>query len=94
MVRVAEALVEAFGADKVCITDLNRKNVQTAKFGVTIWDGRTHTEELIRQCDVILVTGTTLGNGTFDEIWTWIRTYGREYVIYGMTGAGVCELMK
>ena len=90
---IAEALVESFGVEEVCITDLNRKNVQAVKFGVTIWDGRTHTEELVRQSDVVLVTGTTFVNGTFDEVWAWIRTCGREYVIYGVTGAGVCELM-
>jgi uncharacterized protein (DUF4213/DUF364 family) len=91
---IAEALVESFGVDKVCISDLNRKNVQTVKFGVTIWDGKGQTEELIRQSDAVLVTGTTLVNGTFDGIWGWVQSYGSEYVIYGVTGAGVCELMN
>ena len=91
---IAEALVESLGAENVRITDLNRKNVETLKFGVTVWDGRTRTEELIGQSDVVLVTGTTLVNGTFDTIWDCIQSYRREYEVYGVTGAGVCELMN
>ena len=91
---IAEALVECSGAGGVRITDLNRKNLQTVRFVVSIWDGRTQTEELIRQSDVVLVTGTTLVNGSFDGIWDWIRTYNRDYIVYGVTGAGVCELMN
>jgi hypothetical protein len=91
---IAEALVASFGADYVRITDLNRKNTEAVKFGVTIWDGRTQTEELIRLSDVVVVTGTTLVNDTFDPVWTWIQSYGRHYLIYGVTGAGVCKLMN
>ena len=90
---IAEALVESFGVDNVRITDLNRKNIQAVKFGVSIWDGRTQTEELIRRSDLVLVTGTTLVNGTFDSVWSWIQGYGKDYLIYGVTGAGVCRLM-
>ena len=91
---IAEALVGSFGSENVRITDLNPKNVHAMKFGVTVWDATTQTEELIRQSRVVLVTGTTLVNGTFDQIWDWIHSYGRDYLIYGVTGAGVCELMN
>jgi len=90
---IAEALVGSFGVGHVRITGLNQQNVQTMRFGVAVWDGRTKTEELIRESDVVLVTGTTLVNGTFDRIWSWIRSYEKDYLIYGVTGAGVCELM-
>ncbi|MBN2563918.1 MAG: hypothetical protein JXQ75_23635 [Phycisphaerae bacterium] len=90
---IAEALVGTFGAENVRITDLNASNVQAVKFGVTIWDGRTRTEELVRQSSVVVVTGTTLVNGTFDGILGWVRDYGKDYLVYGVTAAGVCELM-
>ncbi len=90
---IAEALVRTFGVDNIRITDLNRKNVQAVKFGVTIWDGRTRTEELIRRSDVVLVTGTTLVNETFDRIWSCIRACGKDCLVYGVTAAGVCELI-
>jgi hypothetical protein len=90
---IAEALVAAFGAENVRITDLNPDNVGAVKFGVTVWDGRTRTESLVRESHVVVVTGTTLVNGTFDEIWKWINNFGAGYLIYGVTAAGVCELM-
>ena len=91
---IAEALVSTVGVGNVQITDLDRKNIRAVKFGVTIWDGRTKTEELIRRSDVVIVTGTTLVNDTFDGIWNLIRGHGKDYLIYGVTAAGVCELMN
>jgi hypothetical protein len=90
---IAEALVKVFGAENVRITDLNRDNVGAVKFGVTVWDGRTRTEALVRESRVVVVTGTTLANGTFDEIRKWINSFGADYLVYGVTAAGVCELM-
>ena len=90
---IAEARAGVLGSENVRITDLNRKNIGTVKFGVTIWDGKTQTEELIRQSRVVIVTGTTLVNGTFDSIWDWIHRHGKDYLIYGVTTAGVCTLM-
>lgn len=90
---IAEALAEAFGPQNVRITDLNRKNIGRSKFGVTIWDGKTRTEDLVRCCDVVVITGTTLVNGTFDAIWNWVREHGKDYLIYGVTAAGVCALL-
>ncbi len=89
---IAEALVGVFGPEKVRITDLNQRNVGAVKFGVTIWDGKSQTEELIRRSRVLVVTGTTLVNGTFDGIWDWIQKHGRDYLIFGVTAAGVCAL--
>ena len=59
---------------------------------MTIWDGKTQTEELIRRSRVVIVTGTTLVNGTFDRIWDWIQRNSKDYLIYGVTAAGVCTL--
>ncbi len=90
---IAQALVDTLGVGNVRITDLNRKNVQTVKFGATIRDGRTQTEELVSRSRVVIVTGTTLVNGTFDSIWNWIQSYDRDYLVYGVTAVGVCTLM-
>jgi len=89
---IAENLVETFGAENVRITDLNKQNVNSSKYGVKVWDGNDMTEELIKQSDVILITGTTFVNGTFDPTMNCIRNYKKDYVIYGVTGAGICKL--
>ena len=91
---IAHALTREFGTEAVRITDLNPQNVGTRKAGVTIWDARTQTTELIKTRDLILVTGTTLVNGTFDEILNLARAAHKRLVVYGTTAAGVCRLMN
>jgi len=91
---IAENLIETFGAENVRITDLNKQNVNSFKFGVKVWDGNEWTEELVKQSDVILITGTTFVNGTFDHIMRCIQNYRKDYLIYGVTGAGICKLMR
>lgn len=90
---IAEALIETFSASSVKITDLNKQNIGSTKYGVEIWDGRKMTGDLISKSDVVLITGTTLVNGTFDSIMDCVRNYGKDYLIYGVTPAGVCKLM-
>ncbi len=90
---IAERLVETFGSDHIRITDLNRDNIGKHKFGVEIWDGDERTEDLVDASNVIIFTGTTLINDTFGRIWNRIQSQGKEYLIYGVTAAAVCELM-
>jgi uncharacterized protein (DUF4213/DUF364 family) len=89
---IAERLVERFGADRVRMTDLDADNIGRTRFGVEVWDGATRTEDLIEYADVVVFTGTTLVNGTFDGIWEAIHARGREYVVYGVTAAGAAAL--
>jgi uncharacterized protein (DUF4213/DUF364 family) len=90
---IAENLIETFGIENVRVTDLNKQNIHSFKFGVKVWDGNEMTEELIKQSDVILITGTTFINGTFDHIMLCVQHYRKDYLIYGVTGAGICKLL-
>ena len=90
---IAERLVTTFGKKNVKITDLNRANINKEKYGVIIRDGKRITEELVQSSDLILVTGTTLVNGTFDNIWELIQEYRKDYLIYGVTAAGISKLI-
>jgi len=90
---IAERLVDAFEADHVQITDLSQDNIGKRRFGVEIWDGKTCTDELVDCSDVIIFTGTTLVNNTFDRIWNLIQSGKKEYLVYGVTAAGVCKLL-
>jgi uncharacterized protein (DUF4213/DUF364 family) len=89
---IGERLVEAFGAENVRFTDLSRQTVGERRFDVEVWDGGLRTAELIDASDVVLLTGTTLVNGTFDDILERIRTQGKGYLVYGVTAAGVGHL--
>jgi uncharacterized protein (DUF4213/DUF364 family) len=90
---IAERLIDVFGIGHVCITDLSRDNIGRLKFGVEIWDGNTRTEDLINRSGVIIFTGTTLVNDTFGRIWNLIQSGRKKYLVYGVTAAGVCELL-
>lgn len=74
------------------ITDLNMQNINYVKWGVLTWDGRRMTELLIKQSDVILITGTTFVNATFDHIMNCILNYGKKHLVYGVTAGGICKL--
>jgi uncharacterized protein (DUF4213/DUF364 family) len=90
---IAENLTKSFGAGNVRITDLNKQNIHSSKFGVEIWDGNARTEELIKQSDIILITGTTFVNGTIDHIMHCLQHHRKDGLIYGVTGAGICKLL-
>jgi hypothetical protein len=90
---IAESLVHVFGAKHVNITDLNYNNIGKIKYGVTVLDGRTGTAEMVKGSDLILMTGTTLVNNTFNGIRRLINKYGKEYLIYGVTASGINELL-
>jgi uncharacterized protein (DUF4213/DUF364 family) len=89
---ILEALSRTFGSENIRITDLNRENIGSVKYGVHVWDGITMTEKLVQESDIVLMTGTTLVNGTFERIWSAVRQYDKDYLVYGVTSAGVCSL--
>ncbi len=90
---IAECLVGTFGETRVHITDLNPDNIGQLKFGVEMWDGNDRTRDLIESSDVLVVTGTTLVNGTFDDIHRMARDARKSSLLYGVTAAGVSELL-
>jgi len=71
--------------------DLDKANVGTEKFGVTILDGASEMRFAVAWGELVLVTGSTLVNGTVDEI---METAGAKPVIfYGVTIAGTAALL-
>jgi uncharacterized protein (DUF4213/DUF364 family) len=90
---IAERLIDRFGGAHVYISDLNADNVGTYPFGVEVWDGHERTEDLIDASDVILVTGTTIVNGTLGGILGQVRYQRKPHLLYGVTAAGVSALM-
>jgi uncharacterized protein (DUF4213/DUF364 family) len=89
---ILENLVLTFGRDNVRCTDLNPDNIGSLKYGAQIWDGKTDTGKLIQWCDLLLVTSSTIVNGTFDEVREKASTLGKRIITFGVTGAGVAEL--
>lgn len=90
---MAERLVTVFGAGRVLIADRNPDNLGKPKFGVVVWDGAERWQDLVDEAAVVLMTGTTLVNDTFDPIWHHIQATGKRGIVYGVTGAGIATLL-
>ena len=70
------------------VLDLDPDNIGTQKFQVNI-EGPENTEDAIDWADLLVVTGTTLVNGTIGKFLGKKPT-----VFYGTTVAGAAHLMK
>jgi len=89
---IADEMIRCFGPTCTQLTDLNPDNVGGERSGVPVWDGAKDYEKLIRRSDGVLVTGTTFVNGSFDAIWHVLERYGRPFILYGVTAAGIARL--
>jgi len=89
---IAAHLSRVFGKKLVIISDRNPDNIGQEKFGITVWDSGRY-EEMISRCRVVLMTGTTFVNGTFDGLMKAVRAYQRDSWVYGVTAAGVAHLL-
>jgi uncharacterized protein (DUF4213/DUF364 family) len=85
-----EALVRSLGPDRVMVSDL----VEAKKMhcGVQVLDGMDSTE-IFERCQLILMTGSTLVNGTVDGLMDSAGHYNRRVVFYGTTVSGVAYLL-
>jgi len=90
---ILENLVKVLGADNVRCTDLNANNIDSYEFGVTIWDGGREGSKLIRWCDLLLVTSSTITNDTFDGLRAGAASQEKRLIVFGVTGAGVSALL-
>ena len=83
--RMVEQLAESF---EYRILDMDPDHIGTRKFGAQV-EGPEATEEATAWADLLLVTGTTLVNGTIDLF------LGHERVLfYGTSIAGAAHLME
>jgi hypothetical protein len=82
--RMLEAVSKAF---TVRLMDLDPENIGSRKFGVLV-EGPGAREEIMEWADLLLVTGSTVANGTIEQFM------GKKPVIfYGTTVAGAAALM-
>ena len=82
--RMVESLAHHF---PLRVIDMDPDNIGTRKFQIAI-EGPEATEEAIRWTDLLLVTGTTLVNGTIGRFLE-----SKPVIFYGTTIAGAAHLM-
>jgi hypothetical protein len=90
---ILKGLAERFGADAVCVVDLNPENIGSVRAGVEVWDGDTDLPRLVEACEVSLATGSSIVNGTINEIIRLFDDAGKPLVFFGNTISGAAALL-
>jgi len=85
-----EALVSALGPERVMVSDLAEAG--SVRCRVRILDGMK-AEEMFESCQLILITGSTLANGTIDSLMGAALSQNCRTVFYGSTIAGAAYLL-
>ncbi|TCS40377.1 Rossmann-like domain-containing protein [Reinekea marinisedimentorum] len=89
-----ESLSETFGPQNIMASDLNPNTIGTVKWSVTILDGSCDNERIIEASDFILVTGSSIVNGSFNELYKSLRTKTKSFAAFGNTISGVASLLS
>lgn len=79
-----EALVKALDPERVMVSDLFAAGADRCQ--VRVLNGM-QTEQMLESCQLLLITGSTLANGTIDDLMNAARGYNSRVVFYGTTAA-------
>jgi hypothetical protein len=90
---ILAALTESFGPDLVRTVDLNPKNIGTEKSSVPVWDGRTDLSRLVDWCELGLATGSSIVNGSINEIIDRFKQVEKPLIFFGNTISGTAALL-
>lgn len=90
---ILKGLAETFGPENVRVVDLNPDNIGATKSGVPVWDDDKDLQRLVDWCEVGLSTGSSVVNGTIDDIIARFERAGKPLVFFGNTISGVAALL-
>jgi hypothetical protein len=83
--RMVESLVKNY---EIKVTDMDYAHINSEKFGTFIQSPQK-TKEHLDWCDVSIVTGSTIVNGTIMEF-----LIGKPVIFYGVTVSGAAKLLE
>ncbi|HOV82564.1 MAG TPA: DUF364 domain-containing protein [Methanothrix sp.] len=86
-----EAMVAAAGPERVMVSDLDLAG--SVSCGVAVLDGMNCTE-IFERCQIILITGSALANGTMDGLMECARRHKNRTIFFGTTISGPAYLLK
>jgi len=90
---ILKALVNSFNQDHVRVVDLNPDNIGSLKCGIEVWDGQSDLRRLVEWSEVGLATGSSIVNGTIDDIVKLFKDYNKPVVFFGNTISGTAALL-
>ncbi len=85
-----EALVKTLGPERVMASDLAEAG--SVRCHVKLLDGMK-PQEMFERCQLILISGSTLANGTIDDLMELAESNNQRVVFYGTTVAGAAYLL-
>jgi len=91
---ILKEMVDAYGTSGMRVIDLNPDNIGQKREDLMVMDGEKDLDELVEWCQVGLATGSTLVNGTINEILERFRAAGKPVIFYGNTISGVAALLN
>jgi uncharacterized protein (DUF4213/DUF364 family) len=90
---ILKALVNSFDQDHVRVVDLNPDNIGSLKCGIEVWDGQSDLQRLVEWSEVGVATGSSIVNGTIDDIVRLFKDYNKPVVLFGNTISGTAALL-
>jgi hypothetical protein len=87
-------MVDAFGRVRMHVADLNPDNIGMEREELIVMDGEKDLGELVEWCEVGLATGSSVVNGTINEILERFEAAGKPVVFFGNTISGVAALVN
>jgi uncharacterized protein (DUF4213/DUF364 family) len=90
---ILKALVNHFTTEFVRVLDLNPDNIGSTKCGIKVGDGQTDLPDLVQWCEVGLATGSSIVNGTIDEIIKHFKQDNKPLVFFGNTISAAAALL-
>ena len=91
---ILKDMVDAFGKVGMRVADLNPDNIGREKEDLIVMDGEKDLGKLVDWCDVGLATGSSVVNGTINEILELFEAAGKPVVFFGNTISGVAALLN
>jgi hypothetical protein len=91
---ILKEMVDAYGTSGMRVADLNPDNIGQKREELIVMDGEKELPELVEWCQVGLATGSSVVNGTINEILERFQAAGKPVVFFGNTISGVAALLK
>lgn len=86
-------LSATFGCERILASDLNPATIGSEKWGVRILDGASQNEALIDAASFVLVTGSSIVNGSFNQLYQYMVKAETPFAAFGNTISGVATLL-
>jgi hypothetical protein len=89
---ILDNLVRTFGSANIHCNDLDTRNIGADKFGIVLGDGNIENKNMLRWCDLALVTSSANVNNTFDDLYFYAMEQDRKFLMFGVTGSAIAVL--